>query len=79
MQSRFTVRLSAMTDQKLPKAVREYMSRMGVKGGRLGGAAKGPQKRRSPEHYAKMVAARNAQRAQRRAEREAAAKTPESP
>jgi hypothetical protein len=36
------------------KSVREYLARIGKKGGE----ATGDRKRRSPEHYAKMVAAR---------------------
>lgn len=43
------------------------MSQMGVKGGRIGGTATGKKKKRSPEHYQKMVAARNLQRAAKRA------------
>ena len=39
---------------KPPKAVSDYMAQIG----RKGGEAKGPRKARSPEHYAKMVAAR---------------------
>jgi hypothetical protein len=41
------------------KEVREYLASIGSKGGK----AKGKQKARSPEHYAKMVAARKAKRA----------------
>lgn len=54
-----------MPDQKtpVPPLVRKYMSQMGMKGGRIGGKAKGKRKARAPEHYAKMVARRNAQRA----------------
>jgi hypothetical protein len=51
-------------------SISEYMRKIGSAGGRKGGAAKGPQKARSPDHYRKMVDARNAQRAQVRAERE---------
>ena len=36
------------------KSVREYLARIGKKGGE----AKGKRKARSPEHYARMVAAR---------------------
>ena len=59
-----------MTDEAkppMPPVVREWMSQMGVKGGRIGGTATGKKKKRSPEHYQKMVAARNAQRAAKRA------------
>lgn len=38
--------------------IREYLSKIGSKGGKAKGAAKA----RPPEHYAKMVAARNRQR-----------------
>ena len=37
-----------------PRAVSDYMAQIGKKGGE----AKGKRKARSPEHYAKMVAAR---------------------
>lgn len=39
---------------KPPRAVSDYMAQIGKKGGE----AKGKRKARSPEHYAKMVAAR---------------------
>lgn len=39
---------------KPPKALSDYMAQIGKKGGE----AKGKRKARSPEHYAKMVAAR---------------------
>lgn len=45
---------------KPPKAVSDYMAKIGAKGGKKGGAAKGKRKARSPEHYAKMAAARKA-------------------
>lgn len=45
---------------KAPKEVREYLASIGAEGGKKGGKASGPRKRRSPEHYAKMVAARRA-------------------
>lgn len=47
---------------KPPKAVRDYMAQIGAEGGKKGGTAKGKRKARSPEHYAKMVAARKAKR-----------------
>jgi hypothetical protein len=57
-----------MPDQKtpVPPIVRKYMSQMGMKGGRIGGKAKGKRKARSADHYAKMVARRNEQRARTR-------------
>lgn len=39
---------------KPPRTVSDYMAQIGKKGGE----AKGKRKARSPEHYAKMVAAR---------------------
>lgn len=48
---------------KAPKAVRDYLAAIGAEGGKKGGKAKGKVKARSPEHYAKMVAARKARRA----------------
>jgi hypothetical protein len=47
---------------RLPKAAREYLAAIGAKGGAKGGKAKGKRKARSPEHYAKMVAARKAKK-----------------
>ena len=44
-----------------------YMSRIGKLGGKKGGIVCGPTKRRTREHYQKMVDARNAQRAAARA------------
>jgi hypothetical protein len=40
--------------KRTPKEVREYLASIGSKGGK----ATGKRKARSPEHYAKMVAAR---------------------
>ncbi len=48
---------------RAPKAVRDYLAAIGAEGGKVGGKAKGKRKARSPEHYAKMVAARKAKRA----------------
>jgi hypothetical protein len=44
-------------------AISDYLARIGSEGGKKGGKAKGQRKARSPEHYAKMVAARKAKRA----------------
>jgi hypothetical protein len=48
-----------------PKAVRDYMAAIGAEGGKKGGKAKGKRKARSPEHYRKMVEARQAKRKER--------------
>jgi hypothetical protein len=48
---------------RAPKAVRDYLAAIGAEGGKKGGKAGGKRKARSPEHYAKMVAARKAKRA----------------
>lgn len=45
------------------KMISDYMKTIGAAGGRKGGKMTGPKKARSPEHYARMVAARQAQRA----------------
>jgi len=45
--------------------VKNYLSKIGEKGGSAG---RGISKRRSPEHYAKMVAARNKKREQKKPE-----------
>jgi hypothetical protein len=58
--------MRAMAD--VPKEVSRYMSEMGIKGGRIGGKASGKRKARSPEHYRKMVEARNGQRKRAREE-----------
>ena len=42
--------------------VRDYMAKIGAKGGKKGGTAKGKRKARSPEHYARMVEAKKAKR-----------------
>jgi hypothetical protein len=44
-------------------AISDYLARIGAEGGKKGGKAGGKRKARSPEHYAKMVAARKAKRA----------------
>ncbi len=59
-----------MTDEKLEPAISAYMSSIGKMGGKVGGKVCGPQKRRPPDHYRKMVDARNAQRARVKAERQ---------
>lgn len=46
-----------------PKAVSEYMAKIGAEGGKKGGAAKGKRKARPPEHYKRMVEARKAKKA----------------
>ena len=46
-----------------PKGVKEWLAKIGAEGGKKGGKAKGKRKARSPEHYAKMVAARKAKQA----------------
>lgn len=50
---------------KPPKAVSDYMAQIGAEGGKKGGTAKGKRKRRSPEHYQRMVEARRAKREKR--------------
>lgn len=50
----------ALPMPKPPKAVSDYMAKIGAEGGKKGGAAKGKRKARPPEHYQKMVAARRA-------------------
>jgi hypothetical protein len=45
------------------KEVKAYMAQIGAEGGKKGGKAGGKRKKRPPEHYAKMVAARKAKRA----------------
>jgi hypothetical protein len=47
---------------KPPKAVSEWLASIGAKGGAKGGKACGQRKTRSPEHYARMVAARKAKK-----------------
>lgn len=59
-----------MTDV-IATSVSEYMARIGSEGGKKGGKTKGPQKARPPEHYRKMVEARNAQRAKIREQKTA--------
>jgi hypothetical protein len=46
--------------------IKKYLSKIGKKGGSAG---RGASKRRSPEHYAKMVAARNKKSEQRKLEK----------
>jgi hypothetical protein len=46
----------------MPNQISKYLAEIGRKGGQKGGKATGPRKARSPEHYAKMVEARNKQR-----------------
>lgn len=46
--------------------VKKYLSKIGEKGGSAG---RGASKRRSPEHYAKMVEARKKKREQRKLEK----------
>jgi len=55
----------AMSD--IDPSVSEYMRKIGSLGGKKGGKISGPQKARSPDHYRKMVDARNAQRAAKKA------------
>jgi hypothetical protein len=45
-----------------PKEVSKWLASIGAEGGKKGGKAKGERKKRSAEHYAKMVAARRAKR-----------------
>jgi len=47
-----------------PKAVSDYMAKIGAEGGKKGGVAKGKRKARPPEHYQKMAEARKAKRKQ---------------
>ena len=46
--------MSEPTD--VPRAVSDYMKKIGSKGGAAG---KGKAKKRSPEHYEKMIVSRN--------------------
>lgn len=51
----------------IPKHIRDYMARLGRKGGRIGGRmARGDKKRQSPEHYVMLTAVRKAFYAKRR-------------
>jgi hypothetical protein len=42
--------------------IKKYMAEIGAKGGKIGGKAAGERKKRSPEHYRKMVEARKAKK-----------------
>jgi hypothetical protein len=46
-----------------PPGAREWLAKIGAKGGKKGGLAKGKRKARSPEHYRKMVEARKSKSA----------------
>jgi hypothetical protein len=59
-----------MDNKTISAEVSSYMREIGSKGGKIGGVVKGPQKARSPDHYRKMVDARNSQRAAKRALKE---------
>ena len=51
---------------KPPKAVSAYLARIGAAGGKVGGKTKGPSKRRSDAHYARLAADKKAKAAKRR-------------
>lgn len=48
--------------------IKKYMAEIGARGGRVGGKASGDRKKRSAEHYAKMVEARRRNRNNRKSE-----------
>ena len=48
--------------------IKKYLAAIGAQGGAKGGLAKGKRKRRSPEHYARMVEARRLKREARKAD-----------
>jgi hypothetical protein len=52
-----------MDNKTISPEISSYMREIGSRGGKVGGVVKGPQKARPPEHYRRMVDARNAQRA----------------
>jgi len=58
-----------LTDEQRREAMRELGRKGGLAGGKKGGSAgRGAAKRRSPEHYARLVEIRRENRARREAE-----------